>query len=103
MIDARSARAVFSNGPYTMRAVLSFNEAGDLVDFVTDDRLRASPDGTRFTRQRWSTPLAGYRAFGSRRVSTVGEARWHAPAPEGEFTYARFEVTDIEYNIRAPQ
>jgi hypothetical protein len=100
MVDERSARATFTNGPYTARALLSFNGAGELIDFVSDDRLRASPDGTRFTPQRWSTPISEYRAFGRRRVGTRGEARWHAPAPEGEFAYGIFDLIAIEYNVR---
>jgi hypothetical protein len=94
-LDQRSVRGTFTRGACSARAVLSFNDAGELVDFVSDDRLRASSDGSRFIRQRWSTPLSGYTRFGTRRISATGEARWHAPAPENEFTYLKFEVADI--------
>lgn len=93
-VNDRSTRATFTNGPHTIRAVLHFNDEGDLADFVSDDRLRGT------TPERWSTPLRDYRSFGGRRVSTRGEGRWHAPAPEGAFTYIVLELTDIVYNVR---
>ncbi len=97
-IDASTARALYTRGAETIAAVLSFNAEGELVNFVSDDRSAASKDGTTFTRQRWSTPLREYRAFGSRRVSTHGEARWE-PAT-GAFTYGEFELVDIAYDVR---
>jgi hypothetical protein len=80
-------------------AELSFNPDGDFVDFVSDDRLRASPNGKSFTRRRWSTPVRDYRTVGSRQLFTKGEGRWHAPQPEGEFAYIEFSVDDIYYNV----
>jgi hypothetical protein len=74
-----------------------------LVDFVSDDRFRSSPDGRAFTRQRWSTPLVGHRGLGGRRLATWGEGRWHAPAPEGEFAYLEFGVDDITYDPSPPE
>jgi hypothetical protein len=96
-VDAHTARASFSHAGHTVRAELSFDDAGELVGFWSDDRLRSSPDGTSFTRMRWSTPTGDYRAFGARRVGVRGEARW--AAPEGEFAYVRFELIDIAYNV----
>lgn len=88
----------FTNGAHSVTADLAFDDNHELVDFTSDDRLRASPDGKTFTPQRWSTPISDYRSFGSRRVGTTGEARWHAPDPEGEFSYLEFIVDDITYN-----
>lgn len=69
------------------------------MDFVSDDRLRASTDGKRFSPQRWSTPVQGRRTKDGRQFSTDGEGRWHAPAPEGEFTYLEFHLDEIAYNL----
>ena len=98
-VDADHVRATFTNCAHTVSAVLAFNQDGDLVDFVSDDRLRSSRDGKTFTQQRWSTPVRDYRTFGSRRVCTNGEGRWHAPAPEGEFAYLDFNLDGIKYNV----
>lgn len=88
--------------PVDVLAVLAFN-GGDLVDFVSDDRSRASADGHRFTEQRWSTPLLDYRTVGGRRVAIHGEGRWHAPQPEGVFTYVEFHVDELTYNVGSAQ
>lgn len=97
-IDPQHVRGVFTNGDQTVSAELTFNEKHDLVDFVSEDRLRASTDGKSFTRQRWSTPLTEYRVTDGRRVLVVGEGRWHAPEPEGLFTYLEFRLDSISYN-----
>jgi hypothetical protein len=31
---------------------------------------------------------------------TVGEGRWHAPPPEGQFVYVDFHLDAITYNVR---
>ena len=98
-IDDRRVRGSFTSRQHTVSAVLVFDRDGDLLDFVSDDRLRSSPDGTRFTRQRWSAPVGGYDTFGTRRLSSAGEARWHSPGPEGEFAYLQVHVDAVAYNI----
>jgi hypothetical protein len=95
--DASSARVAFSRGAHTVRATLHFNATGELVDFVSDDRSRASPDGKTFTAERWSTPLSGYRTFGTRHLSSRGSTLTHAR--EGTFAYGEFELQRVDYNI----
>ncbi|MBL8924078.1 MAG: hypothetical protein JNJ54_34795 [Myxococcaceae bacterium] len=97
-IDARAARATFTRGAETISAELRFDETGALVDFISDDRLAASPDGTQFTRKRWSTPVLAYGQFGAHRLLSRGEAKWHDGATS--FTYAELELTGIEFNVR---
>jgi hypothetical protein len=101
-VDPQHVRGVFTNGAQTVTAELTFNQAGDLVDFASDDRLRASADGKSFTLQRWSTPLSGHRddAHGQR-VPISGDGRWLAPAPEGWFTYVELHFDDIAYNVHS--
>lgn len=100
-VDDHHVRGTFTLGAHTVSAVLTFDD-GRLVDFVSDDRLRASPDGSSFAAQRWSTPVRDFRSIDGRRLPTHGEGRWHAPDPEGEFTYIEFSVDDISYNPHAP-
>lgn len=95
-IDERSARAHYTVGSNAISAVLSFNEAGELVNFVSEDRLAASADGKEFSPRRWSTPIGTYRNFGPVRVFTRGEGRWHPP--EGEFAYIEIELIGLELN-----
>ncbi|MBL8714439.1 MAG: hypothetical protein JNL79_00470 [Myxococcales bacterium] len=96
-IDARHARARFTRGAETIVATLVFGEAGELVDFVSDDRTAASADGKTFTPLRWTTPVRDYRSFGPRKVMTFGEARWEPTT--GSFAYGEFQLQDIEYDV----
>ena len=86
---------------HTVRAVLSFNDRGELTNFVAHGRAAASADGKSFTKMRWSTPLGEYREFGLHRLMARGEGIWHAPA--GDYTYLRFDLDAIEYNVAAPR
>ena len=81
--------------------VLTFNAAHDLVNFVSQDRSRASADGKSFARQAWSTPLAAYQEAAGYRLPTLGEGQWSAPEPEGIFTYIEFHLDDIHYNVNS--
>ena len=98
-IDDRHVRGVFTNGDQQVTAVLTFDGDADLVDFVSDDRLRASTDGTSCTQQRWSTPLSGHREAQGLRVLTSGEGRWDAPGQGGWFTYVELHFDAIVHNI----
>ena len=97
VIDDRHVRGSFTNFDHRVTAELVFNDDHELVDFVSDDRLRASGDGKSFTPQRWSTPVLSYSNIGCRRLATVGKAQWHAPAPEWTFTYLEFFVDEISF------
>jgi hypothetical protein len=95
-VDERRARARFTNAGHTIRAELMFNEAGELVNFWSDDRYQTSPDG-KPRRTRWSTPLGGYRSFGAVRIASQGEGLWHEP--EGEYAYIELTIDDVAYNV----
>ncbi len=101
-LSATRVRGTFTNGSQVVSAELVFNEAHELVNFVSDDRFRSVDSENRFLNQIWSTPLRRYRTIGRRRVATYGEARWHAPNPEGTFTYLEFNLDDIEYELHTP-
>jgi hypothetical protein len=92
-IDDSRARVAFTLGPNTVSAELVFNAAGELVDFISDDRGALEKDGT-LRILRWTTPMSNYREFGGWRLASEGDAIWHRP--EGPFTYGRFRLTDYE-------
>ena len=100
-IDASHVRGVYTTGDQSVSAILTFNAQHDLVDFVSQDRSRASADGESFTKQQWSTPLSAFRTTGGHRLPATGEARWSAPAPEGDFAYLEFHLDDIHYNVQS--
>ena len=97
-VDEHTVRAAFTKADHTIQASLVFNDAGELVNFHSDDRRRASTDGGSFDAVRWSTPLTGYRSFGSVRLASRGDGRWHDPA--GEYAYIELEIDEVSYNLR---
>lgn len=98
-VDATHTRAAFTAAGHTITATLIFDDDGRLVDFFSDDRPSLDGNGKTFTRQRWSTPLSLYRAFGSYRLASRGEARYQGP--QAAYAYGEFEMESIEYNVGA--
>lgn len=96
-IDASQVEATFTNGPYRIKAVLKFNDKGELVDFVSDDRYYLSPDN-KLRRERWSTPVSEYTDIGGRHIVKRGDAIWHPK--DGSYTYGKFVLKKIEYNVK---
>jgi hypothetical protein len=91
-----SAVAKFSHLGITVTARLEFAASGELTGFVSNDRF-LSTDGKHMENLPWSTPVKSYREVAGRRVAGYGEAVWLRP--EGEFTYGKFRLVTIEYNL----
>jgi len=92
-VTERSVRATFRNAGFTVSAVLTFDNSGDLVGFVSNDRAHDREGGNA----TWSTPISGYREVDGVRIGAHGDANWIEPA--GEWTYGRFQITSIAYNV----
>jgi hypothetical protein len=94
----RSLRATFTNAGHTVSATLSFDAAGDLIGFLSNDRTQEDAKGSR--NVPWSTPISGYREVDGIRVGALGEANWVETS--GEWTYGKFAIRSIAYNIVTP-
>ncbi|MBJ3762538.1 hypothetical protein ILP92_07260 [Maribius pontilimi] len=92
-IDDRRAAVYFTLGPNTVSAELIFNDADELIDFVSEDRGMLDKDGS-LRILRWTTPLGDYRDFGGWRLASEGDAIWHLP--EGPFRYGHLRLTHYE-------
>jgi len=95
VINKQAVKAYFKNNGYTISAELSFNDQGQLINFVSDDRYY-SPTGETYQKVRWSTPVKEYKEINGMKLATYGEAIWHFP--EGDYCYARLNIKEIEYN-----
>jgi hypothetical protein len=92
-IDDYTVEAVFNNQGFEIKAILTFNDKGQLINFISDDRYAI----TDMKRYRFSTPVKDYKNFNGINVMTFGEAIWHYP--DGQFVYGKFYLKSIEYNV----
>ena len=95
-IDSHSVKAIYTNDTITVSAILKFNQMGELIDFISEDRYYCE-DGINYLSYKWSTPISNYEEMDGRKIPTYGEAIWHIPY-EGEFCNAKFDLKAIEYN-----
>jgi hypothetical protein len=92
-LDERTTRATFSNASFVVAATLTFDDDGDLVGFVSEDRAHDREGGAAI----WSTPISAYEEVDGIRVGTHGETNWIDAT--GEWTYGRFVIRSIAYNV----
>ena len=78
-------------------AWLHFNNLGELINFISDDRYAMQEDGSmkQFT---WSTPLQNYKLINGYRLASYAEAIYGYP--EGDFCYGIFELSSLEINLK---
>lgn len=95
-VDSLTAKAIFTNGDIEISATLYFNEEGQLINFVSDDRFY-SPTGETYEKVRWSTPISQYKNINGFNLATYGEAIWNFP--DEDFTYIKLNIKDVSYNV----
>ena len=95
-VDATTVKGTLNTGTCKVSATLYFNDTGELVDFVSDDRYYIPLDGSCI-KAVWSTPIKGYKEVNGMKVPAYGEAVWKLP--EGDYCYGKFSnIKEIEYN-----
>lgn len=98
-VSARSLKGTFRHQGRVVTAVLHFDEHGDLVNFVSGDRFQ-SADGKSYVRCPWATPVSEYGSFSGFRLMAKADAIWQEPS--GPYTYARFRMDELSYNVGQP-
>ncbi|MBP6397373.1 MAG: hypothetical protein KBF57_00360 [Saprospiraceae bacterium] len=89
-IDSFTTKIYFPYPGGEVSADLIFNEEGKLINFISDDRY----DVGRGKKFRFSTPVTAYTKINDTNVVKSADAIWHYP--EGDFTYAKFNLAVIE-------
>ncbi len=95
VIDSLTTIAIFTNEGIKISAMLYFNEEGQLINFVSNNRYY-SPTGENFEKVVWSTPVSDYRVANGYNLAMYGEAVWKFE--DEDFCYAKFKIKEIEYN-----
>jgi hypothetical protein len=95
-IENNKVKASFTNNGITISAWLYFNERGELVNFVSEDRYAITENGTS-EKMKWSTPLRDYQFINGYRLASYAETIYSYP--KGDFTYATFYLKNVRYNL----
>lgn len=98
-VNSLTVKAIFENKGTKISALLYFNDKGELINFVSDDRYYTPLNGSS-KKARWSTPIKDYRERNGLKLANYGEAIWQLP--EGDYCYAKFtNIKEIEYNSKS--
>ncbi len=92
-IDSFSTKAFFTNQNITVSAILYFNAIGQLTNFISNDRTAVADMKT----YAFSTPVHTYKKFNGFNLIDEADAVWHYP--DGKFTYGKFKLKNIEFNV----
>ena len=91
-IDNSSVKATFTVNGITISAILYFNEKGQLINFISNDRY-AIGDMKQYP---FLTPVKDYKNINGYNLPGYGEAIWRYP--DGDFSYGKFKLKDVQYN-----
>lgn len=89
-VDASSARLEYSFRNMLISCMVKFNADHEIEQMTAMRNLGEGP------RQKWVTRLSDYQLRDGVLIPTMLEAAWDLP--EGYFPYARFTISEIEYN-----
>jgi hypothetical protein len=87
-IDNKSAKAFFTDKGRTVVGIFHFNEKGEVTSFTADRFMGKS-------LEKFEGRCQDYKLFGGMKVPSLVDATWHLKT--GDYTYVRFNVTEIEY------
>lgn len=91
-IETNIVEARFTHNDITITAELHFNEQGQLINFISNDRFNFDA-GKRLS---WSTPLKDYKEFNGYKLAGYAEAIYSYP--DKELCYGTFKTVSVEYN-----
>lgn len=77
-VKENKVKAAFSNQDITISAWLHFNEKGELINFISEDRYAQQEDGS-LKQLPWSTPLKDYREINGYKLTGYGDAVYSYP------------------------
>ncbi|MDF1558754.1 MAG: hypothetical protein P1P83_00965 [Bacteroidales bacterium] len=96
-IDVLTVDAKFTNGKITIGATLYFNEEGELVNFLSNDRFETR-DGKSYKNYPWLTPVTDYTNMNGYRLPSGAKLIYKHP--DEDLCYGEFALKSIEYNCK---
>lgn len=96
-IDSLHVKAWYTNKDITISAILTFNQSGKLLNFISYDRYETT-DGKVYQNYPWETPIKEYATFNGMRLPSKADVIYKKPT--GDFCYLEFNLEEIKYNIK---
>lgn len=90
--DKNTVTASFTNKGISITADLYFNNKGELVNFISNDRYAADAG----KKLQWVTPLKNYKEINGYKLAGSAEAIYSYP--DRDLCYGTFDVVSIKYN-----
>lgn len=94
-LDQTTVKGIFKNGRIHIRAVLYFNEKGELANFISNDRYET--DGKKYVNYPWATPVEDYRMMSGYLLPSRAKLIYQRPG--GDFCYGELEYKSVKYNL----
>lgn len=98
--NGNQVKASFTVNHITITAWLHFNDKGELINFVSDDRYAFEKDNV-MKKIPWETPLKNYREINGYKLATHAETIYKYP--EGDLVYGVFNISSVQYNCNMPE
>lgn len=89
-LDATTANLNYSYNGLSLFFKITFNEIGEITEMETNRYM------DEHTIETWVIKAKNYKAFDSVLVPTSFDVIWRLK--KGDFSYARFNITQVEYN-----
>ncbi|PSR57004.1 hypothetical protein AHMF7605_27715 [Adhaeribacter arboris] len=93
-VENNKVKASFTNNNITVSAWLFFNDSGELINFVSEDRYSADAG----KQLPWSTPLKDYHEINNYKL--FGNAETIYSYPDRDLCYGTFKLIKLEYNSK---
>jgi len=93
-VEGNKVKASFTNNNITVSAWLYFNDEGELINFISDDRYSADAG----KQLPWATPLKDYQEINGYKL--MGNAEVIYSYPDRDLCYGTFKLINIEYNCK---
>jgi len=90
-IDAHRAKLTFDYKGLSLFFNITFNDQGEITEMETKRYMSENEQET------WVIKAAGYKRLNRVLVPTSFDVLWRLP--EGDFSYARFNIIEIEYDV----
>ncbi len=95
-VNDKKAEATMSYDETSESGIFTFNENGDVIKFEAD---RYREMGGNYSKERWVIDITEHKILNGIKIPTKGKITWELDS--GDFTWFKFEIKEIEYNIES--